>query len=174
VLQPFLGKSPQIDPRAFVHDAAVLIGDVTIGAQSSVWPNVTLRGDDGPIVVGEKTSIQDGTTIHCIEGMSKTTIGDRVTVGHNVMLHGCTVGDDCLIGIGSIILDNAVIEPGAFVAAGTLIPNNKVIKAGTMVRGNPFTVVRELSDRDRALIEFSWREYVTRTGQYLEAFGPAK
>ena len=124
------------------------------------------------VVIGAQTSIQDGTTIHCTEGFSKTTVGARVTVGHNVILHGCTIGDDCLIGMGSIILDNAVIEPGALVAAGSVIPSGKVVKAGTMVVGNPFRVIRTCNDRDRALIEFSWRAYVQRTADYLAEGSP--
>lgn len=167
MLQPFQGSSPVVSPTAFVHDAAVLIGAIEIGDASSIWPNATLRGDDGPIVIGSQTSIQDGSTIHCMEGFSKTTVGSRVTVGHNVVLHGCTIEDDCLIGMGSIVLDNAKVMRGALVAAGTVIPAGKVVEANTMVVGNPFRVVRTCSDRDRALIEFSWRAYVKRTADYL-------
>ncbi len=167
MLQQFRGTSPRIFDGAFVHEMAVLIGAVEVGAESSIWPNTTLRGDDGPIIVGAQTSIQDGTTIHCTEGFSRTTIGDRVTVGHNVILHGCTVGDDCLIGMGAIVLDNAKVEAGALVAAGCVIPAGKVVEAGTMVVGNPFRVVRTCTQKDRALIEFSWRAYVKRTADYL-------
>jgi len=167
MLEHFRGISPTIAGGAFVHQAAVLIGAVEVGPESSIWPNTTLRGDDGPIIIGAQTSIQDGTTIHCTEGFSATTVGSRVTVGHNVILHGCTVGDDCLIGMGAIILDNARIESGALVAAGTVIPSGKVVAAGTMVVGNPFRVIRPCSDKDRALIEFSWRAYVKRAADYL-------
>ncbi len=169
MLEAFGDKRPQIDPTAFVHEAAVLIGEVSIGAESSVWPNVTLRGDDGPIVIGSQTSIQDGTTIHCTEGWSKTSVGNRVTVGHNVILHGCTIHDDALIGMGAIVMDNVVVESGAFVAAGALVPPGKVVKAGTLMGGNPARVLRELRDRDLEMIQFSWREYVQRTAQYLAA-----
>jgi carbonic anhydrase/acetyltransferase-like protein (isoleucine patch superfamily) len=169
MLEAFDGKLPQIAPDAFIHSAAVLIGEITIGHQTSVWPNVTLRGDDGAILIGDNTSIQDGCTIHATEGWSKTTVGSRVTVGHNSILHGCSVADDCLIGMGSIILDNAIIEAGAFVAAGTLIPPGKRVAAGTMVRGNPFTVVRECNANDRAQIDFSWQAYTKRCAQYLAA-----
>ena len=168
MLQAFQGASPTIDSAAFVHPAAVLIGDVRVGAESSVWPNVTLRGDDGPVIIGSQTSIQDGSTIHCMEGFSRTTVGSRVTVGHNVVLHGCTIEDDALIGMGSIILDNARVERGALVAAGTVVPAGKGVEAGTMVVGNPFRVIRACSARDKGLIEFSWRAYVKRTAQYLE------
>ncbi len=166
MLEAFGDAFPQIDPLAFVHDRAVLIGAVMVGPQSSIWPNTTLRGDDGPILIGEKTSVQDGTTIHCTEHHSKTTIGSRVTVGHNVILHGCTIEDDCLIGMGSIILDNAVVERGAVVGAGTLVPPGKIVRAGTLVMGNPFALLRECSAKDQALIQFSWMEYVKRAEQY--------
>ncbi|MEZ4427918.1 MAG: gamma carbonic anhydrase family protein [Nannocystaceae bacterium] len=167
MLQAFAGHRPRVDPTAFVHEAAVLIGQVTLGAGSSVWPNATLRGDDAPIVVGAQSSIQDGSTIHATEGQSRTTVGDRVTVGHNVILHGCTIGDDCLIGMGSIVLDSAIVEPGAFVGAGTVIPPRKVVRAGTLVMGNPFKLVRVCTQADRDWIEHSWRAYVRRGQEYL-------
>lgn len=165
-LEAFGGKHPRLDPSAFVHAAALLIGDVVIGAESSVWPHVTLRGDDGPIVIGRQTSIQDNAVIHCTEGMSWTSVGDRVTVGHSAILHGCTIHDDVLIGMGSIVLDNAVVESGALVAAGTLVPPGKIVKAGTVVAGNPMKVLRECRDSDREMIDFSWRAYVKRAAEY--------
>lgn len=169
MLESFGEHHPKIEADAFVHQSAVIIGEVIIGSQSSIWPNTTLRGDDGLILIGEKTSIQDGTVIHCTEGMSETKIGNRVTVGHTVILHGCTVHDDALIGMGAIVLDNAVVESGAFVAAGTLVPPGKVVPAGMMVMGNPFKVIRPCSPKDTMMIEFSWREYIKRTEQYLAA-----
>ncbi|PRQ02023.1 2,3,4,5-tetrahydropyridine-2,6-dicarboxylate N-acetyltransferase [Enhygromyxa salina] len=169
MLEPFANKLPRVDPSAFVHPAAVLIGDVVVGAQSSVWPNVTLRGDDGPIVIGSCSSIQDNTVIHCTEGLSHTVVGDRVTVGHSVILHGCTVHDEALIGMGAVLLDNAVVESGALVAAGTLVPPGKVVRAGTLVAGNPMRVMRECRDKDREMIAFSWRAYVERAAEYLSA-----
>ncbi|HVI03351.1 MAG TPA: gamma carbonic anhydrase family protein [Enhygromyxa sp.] len=165
-LEAFGDKHPRVDPTAFVHDAALLIGDVLIGPESSVWPHVTLRGDDGPIVIGSRTSIQDNTVIHCTEGLSWTRVGDRVTVGHSVILHGCTIHDDVLIGMGSILLDNVVVESGALVAAGTLVPPGKIVRAGTVVAGNPMKVVRECRDKDREMIEIGWRAYVRRAAQY--------
>jgi carbonic anhydrase/acetyltransferase-like protein (isoleucine patch superfamily) len=166
-LEPFRGVRPQVDPSAFVHPAATLIGGVTVGAEASIWPAAVLRGDDGAIVIGPQSSIQDGSVIHATEGLSHTTVGARVTVGHKAILHGCTIGDDCLIGMGSILLDNAVIEPWAFVAAGTLIPPGKVVRSGEMVMGNPFRVVRKLTDKDREWIVHSWNVYVRRAREYL-------
>ncbi len=167
VLQAFAGYRPSLDSSAFVHPQAVLIGEVRIGAESSVWPNATLRGDDAPIEIGAQTSIQDGSTIHATEGDSKTVVGSRVTVGHNVILHGCQIGDDCLIGMGSILLDNAVVEPGSFVAAGTLLPPGKVVRSGTLVMGNPMRVVRQCTQRDLEWIAHSWQAYVKRSREYL-------
>lgn len=165
-IEPFGDKHPRVDPSAYVHPTAVLIGEVVIGPESSVWPQVTLRGDDGPIVIGSQTSIQDNTVIHATEGFSWTRVGDRVTVGHGVILHGCTIHDDVLIGMGSIVLDNAVVESGALVAAGTLVPPGKVVRAGTVVAGNPMKVLRECRDSDREMIDHGWRAYVARGAQY--------
>lgn len=167
--EPFQGKSPQIDPEAYVHHSAVIIGDVEVGAESSVWPNATLRGDDGPIRVGSQTSIQDNAVVHMTEGRSHTTIGSRVTIGHGAIIHGCTIEDGCLIGMGSIVLDNAVVERGAIVGAGSLIPPGKRVPAGTLVMGSPFAVVRECTDADRQFIEFSWTTYVKRLRQFRGA-----
>jgi len=166
VQEPFRGVRPRVHPEAFVHAAAVLIGDVAIGASSSVWPCATLRGDDGPIAVGESTSIQDGTVVHMTRGMSKVNVGNRVTVGHNVILHGCTIEDECIIGMGAIVLDNAVVERGSIVGAGAVVPMGKRVPAGSVVVGNPFRVLRACTDADREFIEFSWREYVDRTREY--------
>ncbi len=166
MLQTFLDRSPEIHPTAYVHPAAVLIGAVFVGEESSVWPNVTLRGDDGPIRIGSQSSIQDGVTVHCFEGVSVPTIGSRVTVGHNAILHGCTIHDDVLIGMGAVVLDGAVIEQGAIVAAGTLVPPRKIVRAGTMVRGNPMTPFRDCGPKEVELIEYSWRAYVRRAAQY--------
>ncbi len=167
VLHAFAGHTPTFHASAFVHPQAVLIGEVSIGPESSIWPNTTLRGDDAPIVIGAQTSIQDGSTIHATEGDSKTVVGSRVTVGHNVILHGCQIGDDCLIGMGSIVLDNAVVESGSFVAAGTLVAPGKVVKSGTLVMGNPMRVVRQCRPKDLEWIAHSWRAYVKRSREYL-------
>ena len=167
MLQGFRGKFPRVDPSAYVHPAATLIGDVEVGPRASIWPGAVLRGDDGPIVIGADTSIQDGTVIHMTEGRSRTTVGARVTVGHKVILHGCTVGDDCLIGMGSCLLDNAVVEDWAFVAAATLVAPNKRVPSGQMMMGNPGRLVRALTDADRQWIAYSWSAYVKRSREYM-------
>ncbi|MBC8071658.1 MAG: gamma carbonic anhydrase family protein [Deltaproteobacteria bacterium] len=171
MLQRFRDHTPRIDPRAFVHATAVVIGRVSLGPDSSVWPCATLRGDDGPIVIGAQTSIQDGSVIHMTEGRSVTTVGDRVTVGHNVILHGCTVANECIIGMGAIVLDNAIIEAGCIVGAGTLVPPGKRVPAGSVAFGNPMRVVRSCTEADREFIAFSWQAYVHRTAQYLADAG---
>ena len=169
MIESFKQASPRVDPRAFVHDAAVLIGNVVVGADSSIWPCATLRGDDGPIVIGTATSIQDGAVLHMTTGLSTTTIGDRVTVGHSAILHGCTVHSDCIIGMGSIILDNAVIGSGCIIGAGAVIPPGKTVAEGNVVVGNPMRILRECTDEDRAWIDKSWRIYVERTHEYRSA-----
>ncbi len=167
MIEPFLEHAPQIHPEAFVHASAVVIGNVRVGRLSSLWPNATLRGDDGFIHIGEETSIQDGTVVHMTEGLSNVTVGNRVTVGHNVTLHGCTVGDGALVGIGSVVLDGAVIEPEGFVAAGTLVPPGKVVPSGKVAMGNPFKIVRDVGPKELEWVKFGWKTYMKRTRQYL-------
>lgn len=160
--------SPQVDPLAFVHPSAVLIGQVKIAAGASVWPNTTLRGDDGPILIGEHTSIQDGSTIHCTHGWSSTKVGARVTVGHNAILHGCIIEDDCLIGMGAIVMDNAVIRSGSIVGAGAVVPPNKEVLPGTLVMGNPARRVRDCGAKEQKMIEMGWKAYAQRGKEYRE------
>ncbi|MDF1663633.1 MAG: gamma carbonic anhydrase family protein [Planctomycetota bacterium] len=160
------GMTPEIHDEAFVHEMATVIADVKVGPQSSIWPSAVLRGDDGPIVIGELSSIQDGSVVHNTSGFSKTTVGNRVTVGHNVTLHGCTVEDNCLIGMGAIILDNAVIGQGSIIGAGTLIPVGKVIPPNSLVYGNPYKIVRATGKKEEEMIEGGWKAYQERCRQY--------
>jgi carbonic anhydrase/acetyltransferase-like protein (isoleucine patch superfamily) len=166
-LEPYLDKTPTIDPQAFVHPMATLIGDVEVAAESSIWPGAVLRADDGPIRIGPQTSIQDGSVIHMTRGLSEVTVGARVTVGHNVNLHGCTVEDDCLIGIGAILLDGVVVGRGSLVGAGALVTPNTKIPPGSLVLGAPAKVVRPCREKETDMIDHGWREYVERTGEYL-------
>ncbi len=129
-------RTPQIDPSAFIHPDAVIIGDVIIGPESTVWPTAVLRGDHGSIVVGARTSIQDGTVVHCTQH-HPTTIGDRCVVGHNAHLEGCTIEDDCLVGSGSIVLHRAVVRRGALVGASALVPNDTDVPERAMALGVP-------------------------------------
>lgn len=129
-------RSPTIDESAFVHPDAVVIGDVTIGPESTVWPTAVLRGDHGRIVVGAGTSVQDGAVIHCTAALD-TIIGDRVTIGHRAHLEGCTVEDNALIGSGSVVLHRAVVRTGALVGAQALVTNDTEVPALAMALGVP-------------------------------------
>ena len=167
--ESYLGKHPVIHPRAFVHSRAVIIGEVKIGAESTIWPNATLRGDDGRIEIGAQTSIQDVSVIHTTEDLSTVTIGDRTTVGHNSTIHGASVGSDCLIGMGSILLDNAKIGDWSLVGAGTLITQGVVIPPRSLVLGSPGRVVREISEKEVEWITTSWKRYVKQCQIYRDA-----
>ena len=167
MIESHLGKTPRIDPEAYVHPSAVIIGAVSIAAQASVWPLSALRGDEGTIEIGPRTSIQDGTVIHMTaDEADRTIIGAQVTVGHRALLHGCTIEDDCIIGMGCIILDGAVVERGSIVGAGALVPPGKIVRAGTVVVGNPCRSLRECTPADRAAIDHGWRAYVDRLPDY--------
>lgn len=129
-------REPTIDPAAFVHPDAVIIGDVTVGPESTVWPGAVLRGDHGSIRVGARTSIQDGAVVHCTSELD-TVIGDDCTVGHRAHLEGCTVEDECLIGSGSVVLHRVVVRTGALVGAAALVTNGTEVPAGAMALGVP-------------------------------------
>lgn len=138
-------KSPDIDASAFIHPDAVIIGDVRVGPQSSIWPTAVLRGDHGRIVIGTQTSIQDGTIIHCT-GELDTIIGDRCVVGHNAHLEGCTIFDDSLIGSGSVVLHRVVVGPGALVGAGAVVSPGTVVPRGARALGIPARVTEDVVD----------------------------
>lgn len=165
MIYPYKGKKPRIHETAFIAPGARVIGDVTIGAESTVWFNAVLRGDEGPITIGARTSIQDNTTCHLYEG-SPLVVEDEVTVGHNVVLHGCTIHCRSIIGMGSTILDGAEIGEECIIGAHTLIPSGKKIPPRSLVIGSPGKVVRELTDRDLALIELSVATYVQKGKEY--------
>lgn len=129
-------RVPSIDPEAFVHPDAVVIGKVTIGPESTVWPGAVLRGDYGEIIVGAQTSIQDGTVIHAVPEFP-TRVGDRCVVGHIAHLEGCTVEDDCLVGSGSVVLHRAVVRSHSLVGAGAVVPNDMEVPTGAMALGVP-------------------------------------
>ncbi len=129
-------RTPSIDPSAFVHPDAVVIGDVTIGPESTVWPTTVLRGDHGRIVVGARTSVQDGTVVHCTAELD-TVIGDRCVIGHNAHLEGCRIEDDSLIGSGAVILHRATVGPHALVGAGAVVGNDKVVPPLSRALGVP-------------------------------------
>lgn len=151
MIQMFDGKHPDIAPGAYVHQKAVVIGDVKIGAQASVWPCAVVRGDVARIEIGKRTNIQDGCMLHT--DRLPLIIGDDVTVGHGAVLHSCDIGSRTMIGMGAIILDAAHVGDECIVAAGTLIPGGKVIPPRSLAMGNPYSIVRYLTDEDIAKIK---------------------
>jgi len=157
---------PDIDHRAYIHPEAVVIGDVTIGAESSVWPGAVLRGDYGTITIGARTSVQDGTVIHAGPGFP-TTVGDGCVIGHLAHLEGCTLEDDCLVGSGSVVLHHAVVSSGATVGANAVVPNQMHVPPGALALGVPATIRPDRSDM--GLIRFSADEYVANGRRYQEA-----
>lgn len=165
-------KRPQIAPSAWIAANATVIGDVRLAANASIWWNAVLRGDNDPIHIGENSNIQDGSVLHTDEGVPMH-IGRNVTVGHLVMLHGCTVGDGSLIGIGSIVLNRAVIGKHSIVGANTLIPEGKTYPDRVLIVGSPGKVVRELSDEDVARLLGSAAHYVENARRYRETLQPA-
>lgn len=164
---PYNGKRPDVHPTVFVAPGAYLIGDVTVGEESTIWFNSVLRGDEGAIKIGKKCSIQDNSTIHLYEG-APVLVEDEVTVGHNVILHGCTVRKRSIIGMGSTILDHAEIGEECIIGANTLIPSGKVIPPRSLVVGSPGKVVRELTDKDLELIQLSIDTYVQKGYDFNE------
>lgn len=159
--------TPRIHESVFVAPGAYLIGDITIGEQSTVWFNAVLRGDEDAIVIGKRCSIQDNATIHLFEG-SPVVIEDDVTVGHNVILHGCKVGKRSIIGMGSTILDGAEIGEECIIGANTLIPSGKKIPPRSLVVGSPGKVVREIGNKDVELINLSISTYVQKGIEFKE------
>jgi gamma-carbonic anhydrase len=167
LLRPFAGTSPQIGADTFVADNATVVGDVKIGARTSVWYGVVLRGDVYHIRIGDETSIQDNSVVHVTSGRHATVVGDRVTVGHSVVLHGCTIEDDCIIGMGAIVMDRAVIGRGSIVGAGALVTPGTVIEPGQLVVGSPARAKRPLTDDERTWIRTSAQHYVELAHRYL-------
>ncbi|MDR1893328.1 MAG: gamma carbonic anhydrase family protein [Spirochaetales bacterium] len=156
MIQNLLDLAPDTGAALFVAWNAHINGDVVLGRDSSVWYGCTLRGDTGPIRVGDQTNVQDGSILHNSAGTS-LTIGNRVTVGHGVILHGCTVGDNCLIGMGSVILDRAVIGENSIVGAGSLVTQGKIFPPGSLIVGSPARLIRSLTpdeiERNQAFCE---------------------
>ena len=176
-LRPYRGRLPQLAARVYVDEAAVVIGDVVLGEDSSVWPCAVVRGDVSPIRIGARSSVQDGVVLHVTHdgpytpGGRGLAIGDDVTIGHGAVLHACTVGNACLIGMGATVLDGAVIEDEVMVAAGALVPPGKRLPSRTLWAGNPARQLRELNDEQVEQLYYSARNYVKVKNEYLDNAG---
>ena len=171
MIRPFQGKHPQIHPTAFIEESAQVIGDVHIGEQSSVWFNTVVRGDVFYIRIGDRTNIQDGTVVHVTNGTHATILEDEVTVGHNVTLHGCHIERGCLIGMGSVVMDDVRVGEKSIVAAGALVSPGTVVPPRSLVMGVPARVKRPLTDEEVAGLDVYWKNYVEYTRQYKEESG---
>ena len=167
MLRPYRSVHPRVARTAFIDQSAQVIGDVVIGDDSSVWMNAVLRGDVNTIRVGRRTNIQDGCVVHVMGGTYPTTLGDDVTVGHAAVLHGCTVGDRCLVGIGAIVLNGAQIGADSIVAAGALVVEGAVIPPRSLVMGSPGRVRRLLTDEEVTSIARYADHYVDYKNDYL-------
>jgi carbonic anhydrase/acetyltransferase-like protein (isoleucine patch superfamily) len=165
MIRSFQGTKPDVATSAYVDPAAILIGKVTVGERSTIWPCASLRGDIERITIGNESSVQEGTVIHTDAGFP-TTIGNRVTVGHGVVLHGCTVEDDALIGIGAIVLNGAKIGSGAVVAAGALVPEGMQVEPNMLVMGAPAKPRRAVSDEEKARFQKGAAAYAERAAVY--------
>ncbi len=165
-IRTFEHHSPTIAPSAYVDDTALVIGQVDIGADSSIWPHCVVRGDVQPIRIGERTSIQDGTIIHVTHdsrfcpGGQPTWIGDEVTVGHLALLHACTIEDQCLVGMGAIVMDKAVLRSRTMIGAGSLVPPGKVLEGGYLYVGRPVVPVRPLTAQEIEFLRYTAWQYV--------------
>lgn len=173
-LTSYLGAVPHLDERTYIHTSAQLIGNVRLGADSSVWCNAVLRGDVNDIIIGRCSNIQDFTMVHVAhrterkpEG-SPLVIGDYVTVGHSVILHGCRIGNECLIGMGSIVMDDVIVPDRVMIGAGSLVPPGKTLESGFLYVGRPVEKVRPLTDAEIAWLRYSAEHYVRVKDNYLQ------
>lgn len=172
-VRPFEDQLPRLGVRVWVDPAAVIIGRVDIGDDASLWPMTVARGDVNAIRIGARSNIQDGSILHVTHdgpyspGGMPLVIGDDVTVGHRVMLHACTVGDRCLLGMSSTILDGAVLEQDVFLGAGSLVPPGKRLEARSLYRGSPARRVRALSEDELEMLRYSAAHYVRLKDRYL-------
>ena len=178
-ISSFLGEMPTLGARVYAHASSQIIGNVTIGNDSSIWCNAVLRGDVNHIVIGQGTNVQDLTMGHVShktpdkpEG-SPLVIGDYVTVGHSVILHGCTIGNECLIGMGTVILDDAVIPDHVMIGAGSLVSPGKKLESGMLYVGRPAKAIRALTPEEIAYLRYSAEHYVELKNAYLNSISGA-
>lgn len=174
-IRDFQGVTPQLEQDVFVDQTALVLGDVHIGADSSIWPMTVVRGDVNKIRIGSRTNIQDNSVIHVTHRSTElpeghpTIVGDDVTVGHRVILHGCTIRDFCLVGMGSTVMDGAVLEPYVLLGAGSLVPPGKVLEGGFLWLGSPVRKVRPLTDDERRWIQRSAQLYVEMKDAHMRS-----
>ena len=166
MIRPFRGVHPQIHPTAYVEPSAQVIGDVHLGEEASIWCNCTVRGDIHYIRIGDRSNVQDNSVLHVRNGSHPTILEEEVTVGHSVTLHGCYVERGCLIGIGSILLDDVRVGTMSLVAAGSLVSPGTIIPPRSLVMGFPAKVKRPLTDEEVAGLEVYWQNYVDYTREY--------
>lgn len=165
-LRSFKGVLPRVDPSCFVEDSAQVIGDVELGEDSSVWFNAVLRGDVNPIRIGKRTNIQDLTMVHVTSHTHPTQVGDDVTVGHHVILHGCTVGNRVLVGMGAILMDGVEVGDDCIIGAGTLLTPGTKVPPGSLVVGSPGKVKRPLTEAEREFLLMSAQHYVHNAAEH--------
>lgn len=168
MIRPFLSVSPTYDDTNFIAPSADVVGDVTLGENASIWYNVTIRGDVNWIRIGSHSNIQDNSVVHVTHGTAPTTIGAYVTVGHGAIIHGCTIEDNVLVGMGAVVLDHAVIGRDSIVGAKALVTGGMVIPPRSLVLGMPARVVRSLSDEEAAGIRENAQNYVRYSRIYME------
>lgn len=172
-LKAFETHYPTIAKGAYVDDSAIIAGDVTIGEDSSVWPLVVIRGDVNKITIGARTSVQDGVVIHVTHASQfnpnghPLMIGNDVTIGHKALLHGCQIGDECLIGMGSIVMDDAKIEPQVVLGAGSIVPPGRTLESGFLWVGSPARKIRKLTEEELNYFKYSAQNYVKLKNRYL-------
>lgn len=171
MIASFFGKEPKIPASAWIAETAAVLGDVTLGEHASIWFHVVVRGDVHWIRIGDYTNVQDGSVLHVTNGLFPLSIGSYVTIGHKVLLHGCTVNDHCLIGMGAILLDNAEVGEGCIVAAGALLPPGKKYPPNHLILGSPAKAVRELRPGEREhMIEQGWKNYHSYVAEYRKSY----
>jgi carbonic anhydrase/acetyltransferase-like protein (isoleucine patch superfamily) len=172
-LTSYKGKTPQLAEGVYVHPSSVLVGDIQIGLNSSIWPLVAARGDVNIIRIGERTNVQDGSVLHVSRPTSKNpagsplVIGDDVTVGHKVMLHGCQLGNRILVGMGAIVMDDVIVEDDVIIGAGSLVPPGKRLESGYLYVGSPVKQARPLNEAERSFLTQSAINYVVLKDEYL-------
>jgi len=167
IILPYLGTAPHIDPSAWISPTSTVIGDVTIGANCSIWFGTIIRGDVNTIRIGEGVNIQDGVICHVLNDTAPLEIGDRVSIGHGAILHGCTLKTGCLVGIGAIVLDHAVIGEGSLIAAGSLVRERQIVPPGELWAGIPAVKKRDLTEEDRKILLDTAERYITYRLHYM-------